>query len=194
MQRRYNRKVPQFRPDILLRLFSEDRVALRRYVRRFLGSRADCEDEDIVQEALLRTCEHAKELGEPRAFAFTVARNLATDSLRHTRTAKTDSLGDSSESSVVSSDPSPEGEMLAEEEHRLLEEAIERLSPQCRAAFKLRVFQSCSYKEIASRLGISSKTVENHIGRALRETHAYLRMRYQLTSNDDERHSSPVKR
>ena len=184
-------QVPQLIPDVLLRLLTEDREALVRYVRRLLRGRAD--SEDIVQEALLRTCERAKDLAEPRAFAFTVARNLATDSLRHTRMAKTDSLGDLSESSVVSSGPSPEGETLAEEEGRLLREAVEQLSPQCRAVFTLRVFQFCSYKEIALRLGISPKTVENHIGRALRETHEYLRKRYQLGA-DRGRHSSPAKR
>lgn len=186
-------KIPQFRSDILRRLFAEDREALLRYVRRFLRGRADCED--IVQEALLRTCEQEKELAEPRAFAFTVARNLATDSLRHMRIARNDSLGDwdalgdLSESSVVS----PEGQTLVEEESRLLREAVAQLTPQCRAAFTLRVFEFYSYKQIALRLGISPKTVENHIGRALRETHAYLRKRYQLEI-DHGRHSSPAER
>ena len=120
--------MPQFCPDILLRLFAEDRAALLRYVRRFLPSRED--SEDIVQEAFLRTCEHAKEVVEPRAFAFTVARNLATDSRRHTRLAKTDTLGDLSQSSVVASGHSLEGEVLADEEGRLLREAVDQLSPQ----------------------------------------------------------------
>ena len=182
------RAVPQFCPDILLRLFAEDRVALLRYVRRFLPSRED--SEDIVQEAFLRTCEHAKEVVEPRAFAFTVARNLATDSRRHTRLAKTDTLGDLSQSPVVASGPSLEGEVLADEEGRLLREAVDQLSPQCRAVFQLRVFQGCSYKEIAERLGLAPKTVENHIGRAIRETHEYLRRRYQLTKTDHGRRSS----
>jgi RNA polymerase sigma-70 factor (ECF subfamily) len=184
--------VPQLCPDILLRLFANDRAALLRYVRRLLGSRAD--SEDIVQEALLRTCEHGQDLVEPRAFAFTVARNLAANSRRHTRVAKTDSIGDFSQSRVVPSGTSLEAEILAEEEDRLLREAVEQLSPQCRAAFTLRVFHSCSYKEIASRLGISPKTVENHIGRALRETHEYLRERYQLTATDHGPRSSTAKR
>ena len=174
--------MPQFCPDILLRLFANDRAALVRYVRRFLRNRED--SEDIVQEALLRTYEHAQDLVEPRAFAFTVARNLAADSRRHTRLAKTDTLGDLSQSPVVSSGTSLEGDILAEEECRLLREAVEQLSPQCRAAFMLRMFHSCSYKEIALRLGIAPKTVENHIGRALRETHDYLQKRYQLTATD----------
>ena len=174
--------MPQFCPDILLRLFSNDRAALLRYVRRFLPNRAD--SEDILQEAFLRTCERAQEVVEPRAFAFTVARNLAADSRRHTRLAKTDTLGDFSQSNVVPSGTSLEGEILAEEEGRLLREAVEQLSPQCRAAFQLRVFHGYSYKEIAERLGITPKTVENHIARGVRETHKCLRRRYQLTTTD----------
>lgn len=179
--------MPRFSPDILRKLFSDDREALLRYVRRMVPSRE--ESEDIVQEALLRTCQHAEEVAEPRAFAFRVARNLAADSRRHSRVAKTETSGDLSQLPVVSSRPSPEGETLAEEEARLLREAVAQLSPQCRAAFTLRVFQSCSYKEIALRLGISPKTVENHIGRALRETHDYLRRRYKLTGDHDRRSS-----
>ncbi len=180
--------MPHFCPDILLKLFADDRAALLRYVRRFLPSRED--SEDIVQEAFLRTCEHAEEVVEPRAFAFTVARNLATDSRRHTRLAKTETLGDLSQSPVVASGSSVEGQALADEEGRMLREAVAQLSPQCRAVFQLRVFEGCSYKEIAARLGLAPKTVENHIGRAIRETHEYLRRRYQLTKSDHGRSSS----
>jgi RNA polymerase sigma factor (sigma-70 family) len=184
--------VPQFCPELLLRFFSDDRPALLRYVRRFLRRHEDCED--IVQEAFLRTCEHAQEVVEPRAFAFTVARNLAANSRRHTRLAKTDTLGDLIQSVVVPSGTSLEGEVLAEEEGRLLREAVEQLSPQCRAAFQMRVFQGCSHKEIAQRLGIAPKTVENHLGRALREAHEYLRKRYQLTATDHGRRASTAER
>jgi RNA polymerase sigma factor (sigma-70 family) len=55
------------------------------------------------------------------------------------------------------------------------------LPPQCRAAFTLRVFHECSYKEVADRLGISAKTVEKHIARGLRDTHTYIKMRYSAT-------------
>lgn len=164
--------------DAVAALFVQDRGALHRYVRRLLGHHED--SEDILQEAFLRTYRHSERLAEPRAFVFTIARNLVADSRRHSRIANTDTVGDFDSSNVVGSSESPEDQLLANERRRVLEEAVARLSPQCRAAFTLRVFGGCSYKEIAQQLRIAPKTVENHIARALRETHRYMRKRYQL--------------
>jgi RNA polymerase sigma-70 factor (ECF subfamily) len=164
--------------DAVATLFLNDRSALHRYVRRLLGDGEG--SEDIVQEAFLRTYRHSERIVEPRAFVFTTARNLVADSRRRGRVANTDTLGDFEGSNVVGSSESLEDQLLANERRRLLEEAVARLSPKCRAAFTLRVFHGCSYKEIAQQLCISPKTVENHIARALRETHQYLGQRYQL--------------
>lgn len=160
-----------------LRLFSESHRALRCYVRRMVTSPAAADD--IVQEAFLRTYEHGERVRTPRALLFSAARNLAIDSRRHARMAKTDSLGDLEASTVVPTSDSPETLALAHEESRLLREAVQRLPPQCRAVFALRVFHACPYKEIAERLGISVKTVEKHVAQGLRETHRYLRRQYR---------------
>jgi RNA polymerase sigma-70 factor (ECF subfamily) len=162
--------------DMFERLFSESREALRHYVRRLVGSRETADE--IVQEAFLRTYEHSEEVKIPRAFLFSTARNLALDSRRHDRIAKTDSLGDIDVAGVVSEGESPEAGLLADQRSRLLQEAVARLPPQCRTAFTLKVFHGCSYKEIAQRLGISPKTVEHHIARGLRDTHEYIRQHY----------------
>jgi RNA polymerase sigma factor (sigma-70 family) len=163
------------RLQVISKLFAESRRALHRYVHRLVGSRETAED--IVQEAYLRTYEHADAVEIPRAFLFSTARNLAADFRRHDRVAKTDTLGDFDIPGVVPEGKSLESEALADEQSRLLREAIDRLSPQCRAAFTLKVFHACSYKEIAQRLSLSPKTVENHIARALKQTHAYLSRR-----------------
>lgn len=165
-------------PNAVATLFVKDRGALHRYVQRLLGRREG--SEDIVQEAFLRTYRHSEKIAEPRAFMFTTARNLVADSRRRSRIANTDTVGDFETTNVVASGESVEDQLLANERRRVLEEAVARLSPQCRAAFTLRVFGGHSYKEIAQQLGISPKTVENHIARALRETHQYMRRRYQL--------------
>jgi RNA polymerase sigma-70 factor, ECF subfamily len=169
--------MPDSRLELISKLFSESQRALHRYVRRLVASPETAED--IVQEAYLRTYEHAEGIEIPRAFLFSTARNLAADSRRHDRVAKTDTLGDFDVPGVVPEGKTLESEVLADEESRLLKEAIDHLSPQCRAAFTLKVFHAYSYKQIAQRLSLSPKTVENHIARALRQTHVYLRRRYK---------------
>ncbi|MFN8254532.1 MAG: RNA polymerase sigma-70 factor [Bacteroidales bacterium] len=49
-----------------------------------------------------------------------------------------------------------------------LDKAIEKLPPQCREVFTLSRFEYLSYREISEKLGISVKTVENQIGKALK--------------------------
>ncbi len=46
--------------------------------------------------------------------------------------------------------------------------AIDQLPPRCREVFMLSRYEELSYKEIAARLDISIKTVENQMGKALR--------------------------
>ena len=46
--------------------------------------------------------------------------------------------------------------------------AVESLPQQCRMVFTLSRFENLSYAEIAAQLNLSVKTVENHMGKALR--------------------------
>lgn len=61
------------------------------------------------------------------------------------------------------------------DEMTLLQEGIDRLPPKCREVFLLSRFSKLSYKEIASSLDISPKTVENQLSKALRLLRAYLK-------------------
>ncbi|MCD9006335.1 sigma-70 family RNA polymerase sigma factor [Luteimonas sp. XNQY3] len=159
--------------------FAETRQGLLRYVRRLTRSREAAED--IVQETYARTLARGDQVVASQSYLFVTARHLAWNSSRHHRTAATETVGDVDELAGIEADGvSPEEALIAEEASLLLRQAIERLPEQCRAAFALKVFHACSYKDIADQLGISTKTVEKHIARGLRETHAYLRRRYQL--------------
>ncbi len=162
--------------DVFTCLFAESREALRRYVRRLVSSRETAEE--IVQQAFLRTYQQRESVQTPRAFLFSTARNLAANSRRHDRMAATDSVGDFDDLRVVNTCGPLEDLLIADEASQLLKEAVEHLPPQCRAAFTLRMFHACSYKEIGDRLGLSEKTVEKHISQGLRRAHAYMRLRY----------------
>jgi len=170
------------RTEIFTKLFAESRQALHRYILRFVGSSETAKE--IVQEAFLRTYRQGESVTTLRAFLFSTARNLAANEYRHRRTMERDALGNFGYSWVKTERESLEAELLRDERNRLIQEAIDRLPPQCRAAFALRVFHECSYKEVADRLGISAKTVEKHIARGLRETHSYLKRRYDAPRRD----------
>ena len=49
-----------------------------------------------------------------------------------------------------------------------LSNALRELPEQCRTIFQLSRFEDLKYREIAVQLGISEKTVENQMGKALK--------------------------
>jgi RNA polymerase sigma-70 factor (ECF subfamily) len=55
-----------------------------------------------------------------------------------------------------------------------LRQALNELPEQCRTVFQLSRFEELRYREIADRLQISVKTVENQIGKALKLLRAKL--------------------
>lgn len=46
--------------------------------------------------------------------------------------------------------------------------ALNKLPEQCRTIFQMSRFEELKYKEIAERMGLSIKTIENQMGKALR--------------------------
>ena len=61
-----------------------------------------------------------------------------------------------------------EKNMENKETGKALQKAIESLSPQCRVTFVLCRFEGFTYAQASEVLNISQKTVENHMGRALK--------------------------
>ena len=175
-------KATDTRAETFANLFTESREALHRYVRRFVGSSETTKE--IVQEAFLRTYRQGESVRTLRAFLFSTARNLAANEYRHQRTVERGALGEIAVSGLESQCDPLEAEILRDERNRLIQEAVDRLPLQCRAAFTLRVFHQSCYREIADRLGISVKTVEKHIARGLKDTHSYLQRRYEEVRPD----------
>ena len=169
-------KTSDSRTESFIKLFAESRRALHRYIRRFVHSGETAKE--IAQEAFLRTYRERESVITPRAFLFSTARNLAANEIRHRRTVERDALANADELHVAVEHESPELGFLRDERNRLIQQAIDRLPAQCRAAFTLRVFHEYSYKEVADHLGISVKTVEKHISRGMRETNRYIKFRY----------------
>jgi RNA polymerase sigma-70 factor, ECF subfamily len=69
---------------------------------------------------------------------------------------------------LLTTTPSPEQEMVYWELYEKVEEAIEQLPPQCKLIFRMSRDEGFKYREIAEKLGLSVKTVETQMGRALK--------------------------
>ena len=49
-----------------------------------------------------------------------------------------------------------------------LQKALNELPEQCRTIFQLNRFEGLKYHEVASQMGLSIKTIENQMGKALK--------------------------
>ena len=74
----------------------------------------------------------------------------------------------------------PETKLMHKELVEQINAIVETLPKKCRKVYKLSRQEQLSHKEIAERLEISTKTVENHITNALRIIRATLG--YQLSA------------
>jgi RNA polymerase sigma-70 factor (ECF subfamily) len=140
--------------------------------------------EELVQTVFLRIWEH-RATWEPttgvRAYLFAACRNQALGALKHERvvaqvarraTREEIALG------IAAARMGPDEELQASELAAVLREVVDRLPERRRIVVILRWQQQMSYAEIAGVLGISVKTVEVQMGRALaffRQQLAHLR-------------------
>lgn len=83
---------------------------------------------------------------------------------------------------------SPEDVDLIDEQNELIvliHQEIERLPDKCRNVFKLSRLEGLKYKEIALQLGISEKTVENHMSNALKILRARVMGRTEVNNSSN---------
>jgi len=119
--------------------------------------------DDHAQTALLRALERApEEIRHPEAYIARIARNVAIDEARKIRVRGGPSvaLDDLTEAQQPWSAPDQESALL-------LKQIVLGLPPLYRDVFILSRFVGLTYGEIARRLGVSDKTVEYRMSRAL---------------------------
>ena len=152
--------------DALTSIFLSLRVELLAFARR----RADVHvAEEIVQDAYLnlRSRANAGQWREPRAFLFRAIGNLAIDRWRVLQ-RQSASLSDVYETEEVACmQPNPETHLYGKQQLGKLQEALDELPEIVRHAFMLNRIDDLGHAEIAARLGVSSKTVQRHIERAM---------------------------
>ncbi len=138
-------------------------AALMQFLRRSLNNASDADD--LCQDVYVRVYQAALEkIPSPaKPFVFTVARNLLLNRARHEAVVSIEAVADLEALNIVKDEPGTDRWVIAREELRRLEDALNHLPPRCRQAFVLRKIEGLSQREIALRMGISEKTVDRHI-------------------------------
>lgn len=127
------------------------------------------EAEEIVQNLFSGIWEKRAELEiniSLKAYLYRAVHNHCLNRIKHLKIREeyqqyANSYYDSSYESVSQS-------VMKNELEQKIEEAIGKLPEQCRIIFRMSRFDELKYHEIAEQLGISPKTVENQVGKALK--------------------------
>ncbi len=141
---------------------------LRGYLRGAFPAVQDIDD--VVQESYLRVWKAAsvRQIASAKAFLFRVARNVALDLVRRHRSCPVQPVGNLALLPVIEEKSAEAEAPSLEARITLLVEAVEALPPRSREVMILCKFQSLSYREAAAQLGISEKTVGEHLYRGMK--------------------------
>jgi len=125
------------------------------------------EAEDLVQQVFVKIWEQRARLDiawSLKAYLYKTVHNAALNRLR---AARTRSKYLEFNAAQLENEQVPPDHAASELNERL-QKALGLLPPQCRHVFELSRFEELKYREIADQLGISIKTVETQMGKALR--------------------------
>lgn len=128
---------------------------------------------DLAQESFARVYAAERKgvaVRDPRALLYQTARNLVIDHQRHGRVRAGVELPPAQLEPVEAPGPrswEPETALASRQGLLALVSVIDNLPPRCREAFMLNRFDGLSYAQVAARMGISVKMVEQHLKHAL---------------------------
>lgn len=142
-------------------------LSLRVFLRNFFPSVHDADD--VVQESFIRIwkARAVYPIRSARAFLFSVARRLAVDVIRREKSNHHEEVNDWHALLVLNEERGVSEGLIVRDEIKLLIEAIDLLPARCREVVVLRKLDGLSHREIAERLGISTRTVQEQVGRGM---------------------------
>ena len=141
--------------------------SLCQYAYSFLSDKDEAEE--IVQSTFISVWEKRGALQIETSFKsylYRMVRNACLNEIKHEKVKQQHAayqvaFGESSVESVNQT-------VIRNELEWKIQEAMKTLPEQCRLVFQLSRFEELKYAEIAEQLQISVKTVENHMGKALK--------------------------
>jgi RNA polymerase sigma factor (sigma-70 family) len=136
---------------------------LMQFLRRNWRDRSDIED--IRQEIYVRVYKAAREKipQAAKAFVFTTARNHLINLARRENVVPIEAIADVEILNIETDNPSPDRSIVARQELRRLQDALDKLPKKHRQAIILGRIEGLMGKEIAARMGIAETTASQHL-------------------------------
>jgi RNA polymerase sigma-70 factor (ECF subfamily) len=157
-------------------LFREHYHGLCLYAARLVAS--DAVAEELVQDVLLRIWQQRERwtvTGTVAAYLYGAVRNEALGHLRHAKVERKWQERRAADPHPAFSQAHQADELVRGAElAAAIDRAIAHLPARCREAYLLRRQHHLSYAEIAGVMNVTPKTVEIHIGAALKALRASL--------------------
>lgn len=140
------------------------------------------EANDIVQEIFIRIWESRSFINPELSFSsflYTMARNRI---MNYYRDMDIDTkVKEILATREITVEETTESHIIYSEYQEILQAAIEQLPPQRKKIFNMSRIENMSHKEIATELGISVNTVQEHISEALKFIKLYFNKHADLT-------------
>jgi len=148
-------------------VFMQHFKALHGYAFTMLQDEAQAEE--MVQNVFLRLWEQRKSLHiqlSLKAYLYRSVYNECMNYIKHQQVKR--KYEERTAYQLRNESGQPAERMQLTELEKQLAQALNLLPEKCRTVFQLSRFENLKYQQIADKLGISIKTVENQMGKALR--------------------------
>lgn len=148
---------------LITETYQEMRLHVFFYIKKIIGCFRAEDLEDLTQDVFLRLLEYRQLLNDEtiHSFVFTIARNLAIDSLR--RHYKTDEVTSYIYANSTNSTNEVENQLIADDLADYEKQQLKLFAPQRRIIYTLSRYEGKSIDEIADEMELSPRTVENHL-------------------------------
>jgi len=141
----------------------------RLHAYAFTILRDESDAEEMVQQVFFKLWERNKTLSfsDPiTSYLYRAVHNESLNFIKHRKIKSNHQLHVAY--SMKNEVEHPAKKVFAGELEKKIHTALEELPEQCRTIFQMSRFDELKYREIADKLGLSVKTVENQMGKALK--------------------------
>ena len=103
-----------------------------------------------------------------KPFVLTTARNILINRVRREQVVPIEAVADLESLGAAADEPPPDRAVMAREELRRLQLALDHLPPRSREAVVMKQIEGLSRRDIATRMGVGEETVKRHLTNGMR--------------------------